>query len=55
MNIHVTPPFGIIHASAAAAIALIYITLSSLIKEPNRQKFNAILVSGFSPITHQMH
>ncbi len=46
MDAHIVPEFTIINAIAAVAIALIYITLSSLIKEPDRQKLSAIVVAG---------
>ena len=46
MNPHIVPEFTLLNALAAVAIAIIYITLSSLIKEPNRQKISAIIVAG---------
>lgn len=46
MEPHVVPEFGILNAAAAVGIALLYITLMSLMKEPNRQKLNAIIVVG---------
>lgn len=38
--------FSLIDAISAIGIALLYILLSSVIKEPNRQNFNAIMISG---------
>ena len=35
-----------VNAIGAIVIALIYIALNSLIKEPNRQKFNTIMMAG---------
>ena len=46
MHNSIIPEFGWLTALAAMAIALIFITLSSLIKEPNRQTINALLVAG---------
>ena len=46
MNPHVVPEFTFINGVAAAFIALIYITLSSLVSEPNRQKMSAVIIAG---------
>lgn len=46
MEPHVVPEFGILNAAGAVGIALLYITLMSLMKEPNRQRLNAIIVAG---------
>lgn len=46
MPAHVIPEFNIVNALGAMIIGGVYIILSSLIKEPNRQKFSAIMVSG---------
>jgi hypothetical protein len=46
MLLSVVPPFTYLNALAAVAIALIYITLFSLVKEPNRQQFNALIIAG---------
>lgn len=43
---HVVPDFSLINAFGAILIAIIYIALSSLVKEPNRQKLSAIIVAG---------
>lgn len=43
---HQIPEFTALNALAAVGIALIYITLSSLLKEPDRQKFSAIMIAG---------
>jgi hypothetical protein len=40
------PEFTYINAMAAVAIAFIFITVMSLVKEPNRQKINAIIIAG---------
>jgi hypothetical protein len=40
------PEFGLSHAFAAAAIAVGYIALSSLLAEPQRQQFSAIMLGG---------
>ncbi|WP_158827035.1 DUF6010 family protein [Mucilaginibacter lacusdianchii] len=41
-----TAEFTLTNTLAAIGIAGLFISLSSLIKEPERQKFNAILVGG---------
>lgn len=46
MDTHIIPEFTLLHAFGAIAVALIYIVLSSLVKEPERQKLSAIIVSG---------
>lgn len=46
MNSHIVPDFTLLNAVAAAGIACIYIALSSLIKEPERQKVSAVIVAG---------
>ena len=46
MELHVTPPFTFLNGFAAAFIAIIYISLMSLVAEPNRQKLNAIILAG---------
>jgi hypothetical protein len=46
MSGHIIPEFTMVEALGAVAIAGVYITLSSLIKEPNRQKLSAIIVAG---------
>jgi hypothetical protein len=46
MHTHSIPEFTGINALAAVAIALIYIGLSSAVREPNRQKISAIIVAG---------
>ena len=46
MEAHVTPPFGPIDALPPIAIAAIFILLASLLREPARQKFNAVFVAG---------
>jgi len=46
MTTHIVPPFPLVNAIGAIIIAFIYIALSSLVKEPNRQKLSAIIVAG---------
>ena len=46
MNTHIVPEFTVLNAVAAAGIAFIYIFLSSLIREPERQKVSAVIVAG---------
>lgn len=46
MNTHIIPAFTIVTAIGAIAIAIIYIMLSSLVQEPDRQKLSAIIVAG---------
>ena len=43
---HPVPEFTLTHALAAVGIALLYITLSSLVREPHRQNLSAIIVAG---------
>jgi hypothetical protein len=46
METHPTPPFHETDAVAAVIAPLLFIALSSLIKEPNRRSFNAIMIAG---------
>lgn len=46
MQTHITPAFTPTHALAAALIAVVYIALNSLIKEPVRQRLNALVIAG---------
>jgi Family of unknown function (DUF6010) len=43
---HIIPAFTFINALAAVAIALIYITIFSLVKEPKRQTINALVIAS---------
>ncbi|GAB3173596.1 DUF6010 family protein [Telluribacter humicola] len=43
---HVVPEFTLVNALAAVLIAFVFIALMSLVKEPGRQKINAILIAG---------
>lgn len=43
---HLIPEFTLVNALAAIAIALIYIAIFSLVKEPNRQIINALIIAG---------
>jgi hypothetical protein len=42
----IVPEFTFVSALAALAIALTFIAIMSLVKEPDRQKINAILIAG---------
>lgn len=46
MSVHHVPEFTVLNALAAVGIALVYIFLSSLQREPGRQQFNAIMIGG---------
>jgi hypothetical protein len=46
MNPHIVPDFGLLNAVAAAIIAGVYITISSIPDEPNRQKISAVIIGG---------
>lgn len=46
MNTHIIPAFTILNAAGAIVIAAVYILLSSLLKEPDRQKLSAIILAG---------
>lgn len=46
MDVHVVPPFTFMDGIGAVLIAVIYIIINSLIKEPHRQQFNAVMISG---------
>jgi hypothetical protein len=43
---HIVPDFTINVALAAILIAFVFITLMSFVKEPYRQKINALLIAG---------
>lgn len=43
---HVIPAFGLINVIAAAGIAVLYITIFSLVNEPNRKTINALIIAG---------
>jgi hypothetical protein len=43
---HVIPEFTVVHAIGAVALAPIFITLMSLVKEPTRQKLNAVIIAA---------
>jgi len=43
---HAVPDFGVLDAIPPLVIAMVFILLASLLKEPSRQKFNAIFVAG---------
>jgi hypothetical protein len=40
------PPFGLLDALPPIAIALLFVLLMSLVREPARRRFNAIFVAG---------
>jgi hypothetical protein len=46
METHAGPALTAMHALAAVVIAILYIVLSSLVKEPERQKLSAIILAG---------
>ena len=46
MENHVTPDFGPLDALPPVVIAGVFILLASLLREPSRQRFNAIFVAG---------
>jgi hypothetical protein len=46
MDKHSIPEFTLINAVGAIVIAFIYIAISSLAKEPNRQKISAVIIAG---------
>jgi hypothetical protein len=43
---HIVPEFTLVNASAAVLVAFSFIAIMSLVKEPNRQKINAIILAG---------
>jgi hypothetical protein len=43
---HIIPEFTLLNALAAIAIALIYIAIFSLVKEPQRQTINALVIAS---------
>jgi Family of unknown function (DUF6010) len=46
METYIVPDFTLINAISAVIIAFIYITISSIPKEPNRQKISAVIIAG---------
>jgi hypothetical protein len=46
MDKHLIPEFTLINAIGAVVIALIYIAISSIPNEPNRQKISAVIIAG---------
>jgi hypothetical protein len=46
MNTHIAPEFTALNAIAAVMIGILYIAISSLIPEPNRQKISAVIIAG---------
>jgi hypothetical protein len=46
MDTHSTPEYTIINALAAVVIAFVYIGISSLANEPNRQRISAVIIAG---------
>jgi len=46
METHVTPDFGPLDALPPVVIACVFILLSSFLREPARQKWNAVFVAG---------
>jgi Family of unknown function (DUF6010) len=43
---HVVPEFTVVHAGGAVLLVPIFITLMSLVKEPTRQKLNAVIIAA---------
>jgi hypothetical protein len=41
-SLHIIPGFTMLNALAAIGIAFVFITIMSLVKEPTRQKLNAL-------------
>jgi hypothetical protein len=46
MEAHVVPPFGVLDAALAVVVAVVFVLLASLLREPTRQRFMAIFVAG---------
>jgi hypothetical protein len=46
MDSHLLPEFTALNALAAVGIALVFIALSSLLKEPDRQQLMAVILGG---------
>ena len=46
MEEHVVPAFTLTYAFIAVVVAGVYIMLLSLVKEPNRQNLNALMIAG---------
>jgi Family of unknown function (DUF6010) len=43
---HIIPELPLANAIAAVGIAIVYISVFSLVKEPSRQKINAVIIAG---------
>ena len=46
MEKHMVPDFTLLNAVVAAGIAVIYMLIFSRVKEPDRQKINALIIAG---------
>lgn len=46
IHTHIVPEFTLTASLVAVFIALVFITIMSFVKEPNRQKLNAIIIAG---------
>lgn len=46
MDVHVSPEFTTLNALAALGIAFLFILLSSLLREPSRQRLMAVVLGG---------
>lgn len=46
MQAHTVPDFGVLDAIPPVVIAIVFVLLVSLLREPTRQKFMAIFVAG---------
>jgi hypothetical protein len=48
MDLHSIPAFNALYGIGSVIAALVYILACSLLKEPNRRNFNAIMIGGAS-------
>lgn len=46
IHTHTVPEFSLTATFVAVLIAIVFITIMSFVKEPNRQKLNAIIIAG---------
>lgn len=46
IHTHTVPEFSLTATFVAVLIAIAFITIMSFVKEPNRQKLNAIIIAG---------
>jgi hypothetical protein len=50
---HIIPEFTITNALASVAIAFVYIAIFSIVKEPNRQIINSLIIAGAGAVYWQ--